>query len=128
MAVMGLNHYNLRAPRSLMEELCKFYCEVIGLEQGYRPPFNSFGYWLYAGDKPILHLSEARSGETRSVTAPSTFDHAAFACTGFAATLEKLQHAGIVYTVDLVPNSSQKQIFLNDPAGNGIELNFAQDD
>jgi catechol 2,3-dioxygenase-like lactoylglutathione lyase family enzyme len=63
MSVVGFNHYNLRAPRELMEQLKAFYCDVLGLTQGKRPPFDSFGYWLYAGDQCVLHLSEAQPDE-----------------------------------------------------------------
>jgi catechol 2,3-dioxygenase-like lactoylglutathione lyase family enzyme len=128
MPVFGLHHYNLRAPQPLLDKLCRFYCEVVGLSQGYRPPFRSFGYWLYAGEVPVLHLSEARPDEIRNVDSPSTFDHAAFACRDLAATLEKLQRAGVTYTVDIVPDSKLKQVFFSDPAGNGVELNFAEEE
>ena len=30
MAVVGLNHYNLRAPLELLYELRNFYCDVVG--------------------------------------------------------------------------------------------------
>lgn len=128
MPVLGLHHYNLRAPRPLLDKLCRFYSEVVGLTPGYRPPFRNFGYWLYAGELPVLHLSEARPEEERSVEQPSTFDHAAFACRDLSATLEKLQQAGVTYTVDIVPDSTQKQVFFSDPAGNGVELNFVEEE
>lgn len=124
MPVTGLDHYNLRADRATLEVLRHFYCEVVGLTVGPRPPFNSFGYWLYAGASPILHLSEARAGETRPTNTANTFDHAAFSCTDFAATIARLGAANIRHTVQTVPGSPVRQIFLSDPAGNGVELNF----
>ena len=39
MPVPGLDHYDLRAPRELMETLRAFYVEVVGLEPVPRPPF-----------------------------------------------------------------------------------------
>ena len=84
MPVTGFDHYNLRAPRPVLEELKSFYCDVVGLTVGDRPPFRRFGYWLYAADRPVLHLSEADATELRSRTAVTTFAHAAFNCTGLA--------------------------------------------
>lgn len=34
----------------------RLYERYVGLKNGDRPPFNFSGAWLYAGDKPILHL------------------------------------------------------------------------
>ena len=56
MKVIGLDHYNLCGPRDVLESMRDFYVEVLGLEVGYRPPFGSFGYWLYAADQPVLHV------------------------------------------------------------------------
>lgn len=125
MPVKGFSHFNLRAPRALLEELRAFYCDVVGLEVGLRPPFRSFGYWLYAGGYPILHLSEAGPSENRPVQPFGTFDHAAFRCTGQAQYEQELKRRGIPYRVASVPATQQVQIFLTDPAGNGVELNFA---
>ena len=128
MPALGLNHYNLRAPRRLMEELRSFYCDVVGLIPGARPPFGSFGYWLYAGGQPILHLSEARPGTPAGAGAVSTFDHAAFTCSGRADFERKLTGLGIAFTTARVPGTTQVQLFISDPAGNGVELNFATED
>jgi len=125
MPAIGLNHYNLRAPRGLLEELRDFYCDVVGLQVGERPPFQSFGYWLYTGQEPVLHLVEVRPGEARATHTPTTFDHAAFTCTDFAAMRAVLLKANVEHTVQEVPLTGQKQIFFSDPAGNGVELNFA---
>lgn len=125
MPVTALNHYNLRAPRDLLDALRAFYCDVVGLKEGTRPPFNSFGYWLYAGDQAILHLSETRPGENRASGVTNTFDHAAFSCTGRRETEAHLARSGVAFKTAVVPMTGQVQLFLLDPAGNGIELNFA---
>jgi len=123
-AALGLDHYNLRAPSPLLEALRDFYCATVGLRVGPRPPFRSRGYWLYAGEKDVLHLTETRADETRALHAVATFDHVAFACENFAAMSAALIAQGIVHEVDEVPASGQRQIFFDDPAGNGVELNF----
>jgi catechol-2,3-dioxygenase len=124
MSVVGLNHYNLRAPRELLHELRNFYCDVVGLVEGPRPAFRSFGYWLYSGDRPILHLTEASRDEGLRVGGASTFDHAAFSCTGRMQYEQRLSEMGISYKVSVVPETTQSQLFFSDPAGNGVELNF----
>lgn len=122
---LGLNHYNLRADRPLLDALRDFYCEVVGLRVGERPPIASFGYWLYAGDQGVLHLSLARPGEAREPVAGGTFDHVAFTCTGCAGFRALLESRGIAHRVAEAPDSGLVQIFFQDPAGNGVELNFA---
>jgi catechol-2,3-dioxygenase len=124
MGVAGFDHYNLRAARSVLEELRAFYCDIVGLAVGERPPFRRFGYWLYAGGRPVLHLSEADDSEARSRTAVTTFAHAAFNCTGRAEFERKLRERGIPYRTAAVTQIGIAQLFFHDPAGNGVELQF----
>ncbi len=124
MAVEGLNHYNLRASRGMLDALRDWYRDTLGLEVGERPPFRFHGYWLYAGGRPILHLSEASPGEEHPVPGAGTFDHVAFTCSSLSAMRARLDSLGIRYRVADVPLTRQRQIFLADPAGNGVELNF----
>ncbi|XHS79367.1 VOC family protein [Burkholderiaceae bacterium UC74_6] len=125
MPLSGLDHINLRASRALMEALREFYCEVVGLTVGARPPFDSFGYWLYAGEQPIVHLSEARASEVPT-TGHGVYDHSAFRCTDRPAYEAALKARGIDYRVVRVPLTQQVQVFCRDPAGNGVELNFLE--
>jgi extradiol dioxygenase family protein len=126
MPTLGLNHYNLRANRQTMEVLREFYINAVGLQPGYRPPFNSFGYWLYAGQQAVLHLSEARDHENRMEGVSNTFDHVAFSCSDFAGFEARLRELHISFSCDQVPLTGQRQIFFRDPAGNGVELNFSE--
>jgi catechol-2,3-dioxygenase len=128
MQVVGFDHYNLRAARSLLDDLRNFYCDVVGLTAGDRPPFRSFGYWLYAGGRPVLHLSEAKPQERRPPDVPSTFSHASFSCIGRLEFERRLAARGIEYRVAQVPQVGQVQLFFNDPAGNGVELSFPADE
>lgn len=131
-AIGGLNHINFRAPADMVERLRAFYCEVIGLREGPRPPFPSRGYWLYAGDRDLLHLtilpSDAEIATATSPPAAGTgwFDHVAFTGVDRVESIRRLEAAGIAYEIDEVSMVGQVQIFLTDPAGMGVELNFAQ--
>ncbi len=125
MPVTGLNHYNLRAPREMLDRLKTFYCDIVGLREGPRPAFRSFGYWLYAGNWDVLHLSEAAPDEVRATGVATTFDHVAFTCTDPIAMEEILVLNRIEYGERFVDQTGTKQIFFHDPAGNGVELNFA---
>jgi len=127
MPVLGFSHYNLRAARPLLDTLRDFYVDIVGLAAGPRPPFSSFGYWLYAGGEAVLHLSETAPGEHRRAEGDSTFDHAAFSCTDLAAYERRLADRGIAYQRAEVPQTAQRQLFFSDPAGNGVELNFADE-
>lgn len=124
MSILGIDHYNLRASRQLLDALRDFYCSIVGLREGSRPDFGSFGYWLYAEDRPILHLTEACSDEIRQARVATTFDHVAFRCENRGAIEKRLRAHRVEFTVDRIPHLRQVQLFLRDPAGNGVELNF----
>jgi len=124
MPIHDINHYNLRGPRAMLETIRDWYRDTVGLEVGERPPFANFGYWLYADGRAILHLSEESPGENHPVPGAGTFDHVAFNCTGIAAMRARLDERGVKYRVADVPLTQQRQLFLKDPAGNGVELNF----
>jgi catechol-2,3-dioxygenase len=128
MPAVAFSHYNLRARRALLEELRVFYCEVVGLRVGERPPFATFGYWLYAGSRAVLHLTESPSGAAAPAEVRTSFDHAAFNCTGRIEFERTLSQHGIKFKVARVPKSDQVQLFFRDPAGNGVELTFENAD
>ena len=125
MPAIDLNHYNITAPIALLDKIRDFYCDTLGLVQGKRPPFRFGGYWLYAGDRAILHLSAAAEGEQRLTHVASTLDHVAFTCVDFAAMRDRLDQLKIPHRDSEVPAMKLRQMFIQDPAGNGVELNFA---
>jgi catechol-2,3-dioxygenase len=124
MGIEELNHYNLRGPRDVLDKIRDWYRDTVGLEVGPRPPFRNFGYWLYAGGRPILHLSEADADERHPIPGTGTFDHVSFTCTGFEAMMKRIDARATPYRVADVPQTNVRQVFLKDPAGNGVELNF----
>jgi len=125
MRVKNLDHFNIRASKPLVEELREFYCVLIGLSEGFRPPFEEPGYWLYAGEHAILHLSVAGADENQLPQIESTLNHVALDCSGKSDFEKRLSENAIPYENASVPGTTVEQIFLKDPAGNGIELSFA---
>ncbi len=120
---MKLDHINIRAPRALLEHEKRFFCEQLGLHEGERPAFGSHGYWLYAGDTAVVHLSEgdARTG----IGGQGHFDHAAFRSTGLQGLLATLDRHGTEYRLARVPELDLTQVFVDSPAKVRIEINFA---
>ena len=130
MAVEGLYHFNIMGSRSLIDEVRDFYVDVIGLSEGWRPDFDFEGHWLYAGDAPILHLmvsdevSDTDDGGISSTT--GHLDHIALTAADLTAVESRLTELGQVYKKKVIPGFNVTQLFLHDPIGLGVELNFSE--
>ena len=125
MKVARLNHINIRTMK--MEETKDFYVEKLGLEIGFRPPLDEHGYWLYADDIAIVHLSYSQDGEARRTHAESMgdgLDHIGLDAEGFDAMLGHLRRNGIRYNKRLVGGGTIAQIFFYDPNGVLVELAY----
>ena len=124
--ILSINHIQLVAEKDLVIQLRDFYCDVIGLTEGFRPPFDRFGFWLYIEDKDVLHLITPKENDGRS-SQKSSFDHVAFKTSNYQGVLKKLQSLSISFEEKPIPGMTAHQIFLRDPAGNRVELNFDGD-
>jgi len=121
--ILSINHIQLVAEKELVLKLRDFYCDVVGLAEGFRPAFERFGFWLYIGDKDVLHLITPKDGDGRSPQ-KSSFDHVAFKTADYQGVLKRLTSLNISFEEKPIPGMSAHQIFLRDPAGNRVELNF----
>jgi len=121
--ILSIIHIQLVAEKELVLQLRDFYCDVIGLTEGFRPAFERFGFWLYIGDKDVLHIITPKKDDGRSAK-KSSFDHIAFKTSNYVGVLEKLKSLNISFEEKLIPGMKAHQIFLRDPAGNRVELNF----
>ena len=121
---MELDHINVAVPPGLLDPVRQFYCEVLGLVVGERPPFERRGYWLYGRTGACVHLIESERHKRHE--APGHLDHVAFRAVDPAATIERLRAAGIDFEEKRVPGLGLRQLFLEDPAGVRLELNFPE--
>ena len=121
--IISINHIQLVADKELVIKLRDFYCDVVGLAEGFRPAFERFGFWLYIGDKDVVHLITPKESDERS-SQKSSFDHVAFKAGGYQDVLIKLKSLNVLFEEKSIPGMTAHQIFLRDPAGNRVELNF----
>lgn len=107
-----------------------FFRGLANLQPGWRPPFPFPGTWLYAGDRPVVHLAEAGTAGggtylgTVSSAAPTYVDHIAFAGDDAEAFLERLAESGLPHFERFVPETAERQIFVTGPGGLKLEFIF----
>jgi catechol 2,3-dioxygenase-like lactoylglutathione lyase family enzyme len=130
MPLQRLEHYLV-----LSDDIHKtrdFYRDVLGMTEGFRPALDFPGFWLYLGDTPCIHIAEwltyaewtTKIGIPVSTRAASTgsVDHIAFNGTGFAEVRARLVERGVAFSENSL--EGLKQMFLRDPNGVPIEINF----
>jgi len=132
MPLESLNHYLIYAED--LEATKNFYVDVLGLRVGERPPFPFPGYWLYSGDTACVHVAHAKAdaaqksylGDKQGAATAGTgaIDHVAFVATGLRKTLGQLAAHGVATRRRTVPEDGSHQVFIEDPNGITIELNF----
>ena len=114
----------------------RWYVDVLGLREGSHPDFKFPVAWLYLGDTDVLHLTEGGAnvsdnrmhylGQQSTATHGSgVVDHVAFHATGLGEMMAHLGAKGVPFTRRQVDGQGLFQLFLLDPNGVKIELNFA---
>src|SRR5258708_38333697 len=119
MTIERLDHINIRTPDVKATEA--FFMKVLGLTKGWRPDFNFPGSWLYCGEQAVVHLVGIDKPGTIEDAA---LDHFAFYVRGFDDVVTKLKKHKYTYDARVGPSSGRRQIFLQDPNGVRVELNF----
>jgi catechol 2,3-dioxygenase-like lactoylglutathione lyase family enzyme len=115
-----------------IERTRDFYCEVVGLSVGERPPLAFPGYWLYAGATACVHIAErgpyAAHAAGLGLTVPERdpgvgpVDHIAFNAPDYDELTRRLERCGVDSVTNTVPGGP-RQVFIEDPNGVRVEIN-----
>ena len=134
MPVSHLEHFliqtvDLKATRD-------WYVDVLGFREGPHPDFKFPVVWLYLGDKDVVHLTEGGKNvsenrkaylgqQSEAVHGSGVVDHMAFRCNGLRDMMAHLQKHKVEFRKRMVSDQGLFQLFLLDPNGVKIELNFS---
>jgi 4-hydroxyphenylpyruvate dioxygenase-like putative hemolysin len=113
----------------------QWYQDVLGLIPGPTPNFGFPVQWMYIADCDVLHITHGgtKTSENRKVYLEQTstatsgsgvIDHIGFRCSGLRDTISDLTRRGIDFRQRRVSDQGLYQLFLFDPNGVKIELNF----
>jgi catechol 2,3-dioxygenase-like lactoylglutathione lyase family enzyme len=119
-----------------IEKTKDWYVNVLGLKLGYTPDFKFPVYWLYLGEQDVLHLTQGGKNVSKNRIAyvgqqsdategTGVIDHIAFHATGLHDMIAHFERENIKFTERQVDLQGLYQLFLFDPNGIKIELNFA---
>ena len=124
MPLSDLHHVALKTQDLAASE--EFYVEVLGMEKVDRPEFDFPGAWLQMGET-MFHLMAgyaARGPDGETYRGSGAVDHLAIKAQGFDTLREKFESSGVRYKENNIRDFGIWQLFVNDPDGVIIELNF----
>ena len=113
-----------------------WYCRVLGMKEGPHPDFGFPVKWLYLGEQDIVHITQSGKnasgnqktylGRTSQDTGSGTgaLDHIAFRATGLQRMMSHLKSLGISFNERRANGQALYQLFMFDPNGIKIELNY----
>ncbi len=138
--IRRLAHYSVRVAD--LEISTAFYTEVLGLRVGPRPPFGFPGVWLYLRDdadsaaQGCVHLIGQDGGAAlgdylgarprTGGASTGALDHIAFFASDWQTWRRRLEASQVGFTERFAPVLGVRQVFLADPDGVTIELNYPE--
>lgn len=135
MPLTQLDHCSIRTAQ--LEQTRIFYVDVLGLTVGPRPDFPFPGVWLYRGEQAVVHVIGIDPDDASGLQdylgdrgadasgGTGTIDHIAFTATNIAEMRARLTAASVEFREREVPRMALRQIFVVDPNGVTLELNYA---
>lgn len=134
MPLSHIEHFLLQT--SDMEKTREWYTKVLGMRVGPSPDFKFPVFWLYLGDKDVVHVTEGGRNvsenrkayvgqQSEAAEGTGVVDHIAFRATGLREMLAHLGKLGVDFRQRQVSDQGLYQLFMFDPNGVKIELNYA---
>ena len=117
-----------------------WYARVLGMQSGPHPDFGFPVHWMYIDGVDIVHIGPSAKvagdiqkkylGRTsqKSDEGTGALDHIAFRATGLRGMLEHLRREKIPFTQRRANGQALFQMFLYDPNGIKVELNYATEE
>jgi glyoxylase I family protein len=103
-----------------------FFVDLFDLKEGTRPQAirRIPGHWLYANDKPIVHIigSHGGTGEPQA----EAIDHVGLRLEGYDGFRKKLVDRDIAYSTMDIPELSERRLFFYAPGGVLLEAVFSE--
>ncbi len=130
MQVNGVNHINIVTGN--LAATCEFYEALLEMKAEPIPvaPPGFDGRWISdAQGNPIVHVqayNAERHGDLKTGLG-GALDHVALTCAGFDATKARCDELGIEYRVNDRMFGNVRQVFVTDPNGIALELNYPGD-
>jgi catechol 2,3-dioxygenase-like lactoylglutathione lyase family enzyme len=103
----------------------RFYCDMLGFQVDMRP---APGFARLSNENLQLMLNRQGAGGAGQampdgeMPAPGGWNRIQIEVQDLQATVERLKAAGCLFRNEIVDGAGGKQILLNDPSGNAVEL------
>ena len=123
-----LHHCSIRTLK--LKKTRDFFVKVLGMKDGKRPNFKFPGHWLYVGKEPVVHLigvdpkTLKKRKDTKACQGSGAVDHIAFNISEPRKLRRRIKRHSLEFVERKVPGSGLYQIFLHDPNGIKVELNY----
>ena len=138
MGVSHIEHFLVAADD--IDATRDWYARVLGMTSGPHPDFGFPVHWMYVNGVDVVHIGPSAKqageiqrqylGRTSQASAEGTgaLDHIAFRATGLRQMLEHLKREGVAFSQRRANGQALFQLFLYDPNGIKIELNYASEE
>jgi len=121
MSLSSLDHCSIRTVK--LEETRDFYVNMLGMVDGDRPDFPFPGAWLPEDSSGLASYLGGEVGAD-ALTGSGAFDHIAFRAKDPELLMSRLKGNGYEYRERDIPSMNLFQVFIEDPNGVTIELNY----
>ena len=135
MIVRQLEHYNIRTAD--LDATVRFYSDALGMKSGDTPVPQPGAFIYDEQGVPVVHIAVVDSEEAHeqldeyygkkpdaSHFGGGAIDHVAFEGDNFAEFRQHFEETGVPFVQRIVEQMNLKQLFIHDPNGITIELNF----
>jgi len=116
---MKLDHMTIHSNN--LEAVKESLMRLLLLEDGPRPAFEPYGYWLYGEGYPIVHLTAM---DTNPGDSTGALDHVSFKDDDYDGLKSRLQQDAVEYREQVVPGTGVRQVFFIIQHQVEIEVDF----
>ncbi|AZG09961.1 hypothetical protein EGT29_20040 [Pigmentiphaga sp. H8] len=137
MPLQYIEHYLVQTED--FEGTVHWYQHVLGMAPGPTPDFGFPVQWMYLGDRDVLHITHGGRKTTdnrkrylgqqsEQTSGSGVIDHIGFRCSGLHDMMAGLRARQVDFRQRRVNAQGLYQLFLFDPNGVKVELNFPADE